>query len=374
MPDSAEVETENTIKGTAAMSIDDANGANGDADVDMNTSGDPDSSEDDALPDPTDPDEEEVDEATLEALSSSLMEELTRIKDEGNAHFKKGENELAIGVYESGLKAAAERATKPKVKETVGRPPSLNSNMAAAATVGEVGGDGGGGERGASSTLRTRRRSSAAVPPLELGQLASAKDDLLSACRADPKDRNARAELEAVTERREAEKAEEKATFAQKYQATAEKAVAKEEAREAARKREEARQKSLVEEGLRQEWRKECARLREEQRQQREEARQARLRKFLGEKIDGDSGAAESSAAAGSAAAPTKDLTRWAKGELRSRLGNLENLEHDGAVGLELGITGVTGAASMTEVPAVAAVAASRPCTISTLPSTCRSP
>ena len=42
-----------------------------------------------------------------------------------------------------------------------------------------------------------------------------------------------------------------------------------------------------------------------------------------------------------------------AKGELRSRLGNLENLEHDGAyVGLELGITGVTGAASMTEVPA----------------------
>ena len=89
MPDSAEVETENTIKGTAAMSIDDANGANGDADVDMNTSGDPDSSEDDALPDPTDPDEEEVDEATLEALSSSLMEELTRIKDEGNAHFKR---------------------------------------------------------------------------------------------------------------------------------------------------------------------------------------------------------------------------------------------------------------------------------------------
>ena len=104
---------------------------------------------------------------------------------------------------------------------------SLNSNMAAAslrlekweATV-----------AAASAALELDPQNSKALfrrgsARSKLGQLASAKDDLLSACRADPKDRNARAELEAVTERLKAQKAEEKATFAQKYQATAEKAL-----------------------------------------------------------------------------------------------------------------------------------------------------
>ena len=56
----------------------------------------------------------------------------------------------------------------------------------------------------------------------KLNMLSSAKDDLMAACRADPKDRNARTELAAVQEALKVQKASEKMSFAEKFGAATE--------------------------------------------------------------------------------------------------------------------------------------------------------
>ena len=67
-----------------------------------------------------------------EALSASLVEETTRLKDAGNVHFKAGENAAAVAMYREAL-AVGERADTPKAKDEL-KPVliSLHNNSAAA--------------------------------------------------------------------------------------------------------------------------------------------------------------------------------------------------------------------------------------------------
>ena len=229
-----------------------------------------------------------------EALTASLAEEVERRKAAGNMHFKQGENFEAIEAYDEAIKYAEDNAKSDKAKTAVKAVLiSLHSNKAAARLRREEW-----EEAVLSATAALELMESSSDPALapskskalfrrgtaraKLGQLSSAKEDLMSACKADPKDRNARTELAQVQERLKAQKLSEKANFAQGFAAVTEKAVAREEAREAARKREEAAKKAAEEEALREEWRQECARLRAERKAQLEEARQARLRKLMG--------------------------------------------------------------------------------------------
>ena len=240
-----------------------------------------------------------------EALTASLAEEVERRKAAGNMHFKQGENFEAIEAYDEAIKYAEDNAKSDKAKTAVKAVLiSLHSNKAAARLRREEW-----EEAVLSATAALELMESSSDPALapskskalfrrgtarsKLGQLSSAKEDLMSACKADPKDRNARTELAQVQERLKAQKLSEKANFAQGFAAVTEKAVAREEAREAARKREEAAKKAAEEEALREEWRQECARLRAERKAQLEEARQARLRKFDGSADTDDAGAVE---------------------------------------------------------------------------------
>jgi hypothetical protein len=89
------------------------------------------------LPDPTDDNgeirEQEDTEEEAAAKAAALLEELSALKDEGNAHFKAGANGDAVAVYERAINAASLRATSDEAKETV-KPVlvSLHSNLAAA--------------------------------------------------------------------------------------------------------------------------------------------------------------------------------------------------------------------------------------------------
>uniref|UniRef100_A0A7S2DGV5 Activator of Hsp90 ATPase AHSA1-like N-terminal domain-containing protein n=1 Tax=Haptolina brevifila TaxID=156173 RepID=A0A7S2DGV5_9EUKA len=310
-----------------------------------------DAADDDAgFPDPTDdvemaPASDEAAEMDA-ALLASLFEEMSRLKDNGNTHFKAGANDEACKIYAEAIKQA-DLATSDKAKTEI-KPLliSLNNNSAAArlklehwdevieraTAVLEL-------EAGNSKALFRR-----GVARSKLGQLSSAHDDLLTACKSDPKNREARTELASVQAALKAQKEAERSAFSAKFGSAAEKAVAKEEAQEAARKREAERQKELAEAKLREEWKDDCVRLRAKQKAQREETRRARLKRFLGEDADepladgAAKGEAASDAAGGSAAEQAAaraaervaaksaadqrctDISDWARTELASRL------------------------------------------------------
>ena len=300
--------------------------------------------DDDGFPDPVDPTEEAEEakkptgdeaEATAlsEALVQSMFEETTRLKDAGNSKFKAGDNVSAIATYNDAL-GVADGATTDSAKDML-KPVliSLHNNSAAAHIKLEAWEA---AEESASKVLELDAPNSKALfrrglARSRLGQLSSAQADLLAACKADPKDRSARAELATVQAALKTQRESLKSSFSAKFGAAAEKAVAREEAREAARKEEEARQKAAAEAKLREEWKGECARLRQVQAAQREQTRRARLRRFLGEDVDvsddaaatADSGKGQAAAVADAATAAadgTWDLSAWARAALSARL------------------------------------------------------
>ncbi|KOO23334.1 40 kda cyclophilin [Chrysochromulina tobinii] len=256
--------------------------------------------DDDGFPDPVDPEEEaaeakkktgaeQEEEQLSAAMAQSLLEDATRLKDAGNALFKAGDNAAAIATYDEALNAVKDAPTSNEAKELL-KPVliSLHNNSAAAQIKLEAWEA---AEASASQVLELEADNSKALfrrgmARGKLGQLSSAQQDLLAACKADPKDKNARAELVTVQAALKVQRDGLKSSFSAKFGAAAEKAVAKEEAAERARKQEEARLKALAEERLRAEWRVECDRLRQRQKAQREETRRARLRKFLGDAAD----------------------------------------------------------------------------------------
>ena len=304
-------------------------------------------SSDDGFPDPVDPteakteaEESEFDKELHEAKMASLLEELTRQKEIGNGYFKTGANAEAIAAYGDGINAAVEGLAN---KSDQCKPVliSLYSNSAAAQLKLS---EWKAAEESASSALALDSTNSKClfrrgVARSKLNMLSSAKDDLMAACRADPKDRNARTELAAVQEALKVQKASEKMSFAEKFGAATERAVAKEEAKEAAKRKEEEAKAAAEEAALREEWKAECARLREVQREQRETARLARLRKFLvqdaagaeggGAAADISDGSAPSGSGAETASPAARDVSRFAREELRWRLEAIEVEEDD---------------------------------------------
>ena len=208
---------------------------------------DDDDSSDAGFPDPTDPDEkeeaktgaEQEEEALSEAMMQSMLEETTRLKDVGNASFKAGDNAAAIASYDEALAVAA-GATTDAAKELL-KPVliSLHNNSAAAWIKLE------GHENAVTSAGRVLDLDAANSKALfrrgtsraKLGQLSSSQSDLLAACKADPKDRNARTELASVQALLKTQRDASKNSFSAKFGAAAEKAVAREEAREAVRAR-----------------------------------------------------------------------------------------------------------------------------------------
>jgi hypothetical protein len=259
-----------------------------------------------------------------------------------------------VSAYTDAIKAAAGAGSSQKSKDAV-KPVliSLHSNMSAAQLRLE---EWASAAESASAALELDPSNSKALfrrgtARSKMGMLASAKDDLMAACRADPKDRNARTELASVTAALKAQKEDERSTFASKFGAATEKAVAKEEAKEAARKREEAKAKERAEAVLRDEWKAECRRLLDEQRAQREVARKARLRKFLGEATDVcDDAASTPGAPASASATDARDVSAWACAELRERLGAVAFEDDDVSVALAetVGVSELSGWASLT--------------------------
>ena len=334
--------------------------------------GDPEEIEDDAsdgFPDPTPDTPEESnggdsrESAELDsALVASLFEECSRIKDAGNTLFKAGDNAAAIVKYQEAITMSDGATLSDEAKETM-KPVllSLHNNSAAAHVKLEHWEE---AARSASAVLDIEAANSKAlfrrgVARSKLGQLSSAHDDLMAACRADPKDRAARAELMTVQTALKAQRDAERADFSSKFGSAAEKAVAREEAREAARKREEARVKAAAEEKLRSEWQAECARLREQQRAEREATRRARLKRFLG----AESAAAEATAAHGgegedsaTVEPPSTDRSEWARGELMMSLIGLQASTEDGLRARVEGVRKLEGSASIVHVAGQAAV------------------
>ena len=316
--------------------------------------------EEEFFPEPTDPPKAAPteDEQLTEAVIESLLEELGRLKEVGNGHFKKGENAEAISAYADAVEHANEVATSEQARDAV-KPLliSLHNNSAAAQLKLEewtpaIASASAAIDLDASNSKALFRRG---VARSKLGMLSSAKDDLTAACRADPKDAKARSELAQVQEAIKAQRAGEKASFAEKFGAATEKAVAKEEARLAAIKREEERVKALADEALRAEWKTECARLRMEQREQRETARLARLRKFLGaeagDAMDADAGGTGEGGRGGAPAG--HDLSRWARADLTERLQAVAvDLEGVRVCVAENGVRSVDGWASATPTAA----------------------
>jgi len=323
--------------------------------------------DDDGFPDPVDPEEEaaeakkktgaeQEEEQLSAAMAQSLLEDATRLKDAGNALFKAGDNAAAIATYDEALNAVKDAPTSNEAKELL-KPVliSLHNNSAAAQIKLEAWEA---AEASASQVLELEADNSKALfrrgmARGKLGQLSSAQQDLLAACKADPKDKNARAELVTVQAALKVQRDGLKSSFSAKFGAAAEKAVAKEEAAERARKQEEARLKALAEERLRAEWRVECDRLRQRQKAQREETRRARLRKFLGEdaSVEAVAGAAEGAGAAAGAAgtaadtAAGVDLSAWARADLTPRLLRC-HADLDGCVARVTAVRGLDGSAS----------------------------
>ena len=144
-----------------------------------------------------------------------LTAELTRLKEEGNALYQKGEFSDAVAVYTRALEVAR-NGWRTQVKTTEQAKKilnplivSLNCNKAAvhlklaplSAEVPLL--EYAAAEAAASAALNldtwhVKSLYRRGVARAQLGRLKNAREDLLAACRADPKDRTARAELERV--------------------------------------------------------------------------------------------------------------------------------------------------------------------------------
>ena len=154
-------------------------------------------------------------EVTVEREAvDALVRQLHRLKDEGNAHFQAGQWDAAVDVYQRAL-GAATAAWRQQLKATaeakavvnpllvslhanlaaahLARAPDLEAPLTACSAA----------ESAASAALHLNadhvkalyRRGLARE---QLGSLAGAREDLHAACRADPRDRNARAAFERV--------------------------------------------------------------------------------------------------------------------------------------------------------------------------------
>lgn len=185
--------------------------------------------------------------------AEQLLPRIVELKDAGNALFKSDDAKAAIAKYEDAIKqmAAADinretihagRARMAGANEAL---LSLHNNAAAAQLRLEQ------WEAAASSAsaalgldpTNSKALFRRGVARNKLGQLASAHDDLKAACRADPKNRTARAELAAVQAAVKAQRGGERASWAANLSANlgSEKELARQEEQEAARKREQER-------------------------------------------------------------------------------------------------------------------------------------
>ena len=195
---------------------------------------------------------------TVEALRA----ELVRLKDVGNVQFKAGKYEEAVAAYKSALAAAKKPWKRADEAKAIICPLliSLHSNLAAthlkwarlreaplqeyhaaeAAATDALGYD-------AKNVKALYRRG---VARAELGRLATAKDDLVAACRADPKDRTARDELDRVQEKLRSQKASREAASRPKSRFAAPPISERDEEKELARRRAQEQTRESAERAL----------------------------------------------------------------------------------------------------------------------------
>lgn len=196
--------------------------------------------------------DEEAEALVTESDIDGLLSKLTNLKDVGNGHFKAGENEQAVVAYTGAVQAAASgvknegrgtRKAQAAVKPVL---VSLHCNAAAALLRLSAAAE---AEEAASEALELEPNHAKAlfrrgVARARLGRNAEAKEDLMAACRADPKDRSARDELArvqaALESQRESERAQ-RANFASRLEASAERECSRREAHEAASQAEKKR-------------------------------------------------------------------------------------------------------------------------------------
>ena len=141
-----------------------------------------------------------------DGTSTSLLEEIEQKKAVGNAHFNAGDNAAAISAYHEGIEAVKRSPPLEADEELVNQVLiSLHNNACAALIRLE---DWESAELSASKVIELDRANSKALLRRGIarsrigsgkpGLLSMAESDLLGACKLDPKDRTARAELTTV--------------------------------------------------------------------------------------------------------------------------------------------------------------------------------
>jgi tetratricopeptide (TPR) repeat protein len=141
-----------------------------------------------------------------DGTSTSLLEEIEQKKAVGNAHFKAGDNAAAITAYHEGIEAVKRSPPLEADEELVNQVLiSLHNNACAALIRLE---DWESADLSASKVIELDRANSKALLRRGIarsrmgsgkpGLLSMAESDLLGACKLDPKDRTARAELTTV--------------------------------------------------------------------------------------------------------------------------------------------------------------------------------
>jgi hypothetical protein len=214
-------------------------------------------------------------QAAIDSASDGWVEQMTELKELGNKDFKAGKNSSACISYraaiakgQAGVGFNAKEKSKPLLL-------SLHSNLAAAELKLEHWEE---AAAAASAALELEPAHAKALyrrglARSKLGALGGAKDDLLAACKADPKDKAARTELAAVQAALKAN------PFAKAFGGGAGGGLyAEEERRETQRKKAVAERVLAEEAELRADWKKECSRLRQERRDEKEKARQVKTR------------------------------------------------------------------------------------------------
>ena len=139
--------------------------------------------------------------AAASALSESWLAQVSALKDMGNSEFKAGQNKSAVISYKAAIEKAESLPSKDAATKEAARGllVSLNSNLAAAqlklqaweAAV-EAASAALALEPSHAKALFRRGTARAKLGGMSLG---GARDDLLAACKADPRDKAARAAL-----------------------------------------------------------------------------------------------------------------------------------------------------------------------------------
>jgi len=236
--------------------------------VDVDEPSSPSADDDVTLPDPSGEDEVEPSDEWAGVPVDECLSKAASFKAEGNEHFKAQRNAEAHQSYSLGVKCLSHHKEHSEAAALL---LSLHLNLAAACLRCELWPE---AQTNASKVLAIEADNSKAlfrrgVARARLSLLDDAKADLTAACRVDPKNREARAELSAVTERITKRKADEKKAMQGLFSSGGKGLYHDEERKRQAKLAEEKRaakqkaeEEALKEAALRKEWEAECERLR----------------------------------------------------------------------------------------------------------------